>query len=233
MDTPLTARARRLPELAWCKFRRLAARWRPADRHALRRCRAAASRGHAARRARATHVLSRAGDRGALAAIGAWRRASCSSGTWAATRMRRSTGMTRPRVPCACSPTARVCTAALVWSHDGKRVAFHGTGRDGVSYDLFIAEPANNVAAAPGVQRLSEELVGARLVARRHQTTDAEFRLGERVAPLRAGHRHRGAHAGQRRQRAGERVAGACSRPRAAASTSSPTATASSSSCGG
>jgi dipeptidyl aminopeptidase/acylaminoacyl peptidase len=32
-----------------------------------------------------------------------------------------------------------------VWSHDGKRLAFHGTGRDGVSYDLFIAEPANKV----------------------------------------------------------------------------------------
>jgi dipeptidyl aminopeptidase/acylaminoacyl peptidase len=31
----------------------------------------------------------------------------------------------------------------LVWSHDGKRVAFHSTARDGVSYDLFIAEPAN------------------------------------------------------------------------------------------
>jgi dipeptidyl aminopeptidase/acylaminoacyl peptidase len=33
----------------------------------------------------------------------------------------------------------------LTWSHDGRRVAFHGTGRDGVSYDLFVAEPANNV----------------------------------------------------------------------------------------
>ena len=33
----------------------------------------------------------------------------------------------------------------LAWSHDGRRVAFHGTGRDGVSYDLFVAEPANNV----------------------------------------------------------------------------------------
>ena len=32
----------------------------------------------------------------------------------------------------------------LVWSHDGRRVAFHGTARDGVSYDLYIAEPANN-----------------------------------------------------------------------------------------
>jgi dipeptidyl aminopeptidase/acylaminoacyl peptidase len=29
------------------------------------------------------------------------------------------------------------------WSHDGRRIAFHGTGRDGVSYDLYIAEPAN------------------------------------------------------------------------------------------
>src|SRR6185503_14821140 len=31
----------------------------------------------------------------------------------------------------------------LVWSHDGKRVAYHSTARDGVSYDLFVAEPAN------------------------------------------------------------------------------------------
>jgi len=35
----------------------------------------------------------------------------------------------------------------LVWSNDGRRVAFHGTGRDGVSYDLFIAEPAASLAA--------------------------------------------------------------------------------------
>jgi dipeptidyl aminopeptidase/acylaminoacyl peptidase len=34
----------------------------------------------------------------------------------------------------------------LRWSHDGRRVAFHGTGRDGVSYDLFVAEPASNGA---------------------------------------------------------------------------------------
>jgi acetyl esterase/lipase len=33
----------------------------------------------------------------------------------------------------------------MVWSHDGRRLAFHGTGRDGVSFDLFIAEPANNL----------------------------------------------------------------------------------------
>jgi len=32
----------------------------------------------------------------------------------------------------------------LVWSHDGRRVAFHGTARDGVSFDLYIAEPASN-----------------------------------------------------------------------------------------
>jgi dipeptidyl aminopeptidase/acylaminoacyl peptidase len=35
----------------------------------------------------------------------------------------------------------------LAWSHDGRHVAFHSTGRDGVSYDLFIAEPANKLAA--------------------------------------------------------------------------------------
>lgn len=34
-----------------------------------------------------------------------------------------------------------------VWAHDGRRVAFHGTGRDGVSYDLYIAEPANKVGS--------------------------------------------------------------------------------------
>jgi dipeptidyl aminopeptidase/acylaminoacyl peptidase len=28
----------------------------------------------------------------------------------------------------------------LVWSHDGRRVAFHGTARDGVSYDLYVAD---------------------------------------------------------------------------------------------
>jgi dipeptidyl aminopeptidase/acylaminoacyl peptidase len=31
----------------------------------------------------------------------------------------------------------------LRWSHDGRRVAYHSTARDGVSYDLFIAEPTN------------------------------------------------------------------------------------------
>jgi dipeptidyl aminopeptidase/acylaminoacyl peptidase len=30
----------------------------------------------------------------------------------------------------------------LVWSHDGRRVAFHSTARDGTSYDIMIAEPA-------------------------------------------------------------------------------------------
>jgi dipeptidyl aminopeptidase/acylaminoacyl peptidase len=34
----------------------------------------------------------------------------------------------------------------LVWSHDGRRVAYHSTARDGVSYDLFIAEPTNNIS---------------------------------------------------------------------------------------
>ena len=34
----------------------------------------------------------------------------------------------------------------LVWSHDGRRVAFHSTARDGVSYDLYIAEPGSIAA---------------------------------------------------------------------------------------
>jgi dipeptidyl aminopeptidase/acylaminoacyl peptidase len=34
----------------------------------------------------------------------------------------------------------------LAWSHDGRRVAFHSTARDGVSYDLMIAEPATGQA---------------------------------------------------------------------------------------
>ena len=32
----------------------------------------------------------------------------------------------------------------LAWSHDGRRVAYHSTARDGVSYDLFVAEPGVN-----------------------------------------------------------------------------------------
>jgi dipeptidyl aminopeptidase/acylaminoacyl peptidase len=35
----------------------------------------------------------------------------------------------------------------LVWSHDGKRVAFNSTARDGTSFDLMIAEPGNTLAA--------------------------------------------------------------------------------------
>jgi dipeptidyl aminopeptidase/acylaminoacyl peptidase len=34
----------------------------------------------------------------------------------------------------------------LVWAHDGRRVAFHSTARDGTSYDLMIAEPATTQA---------------------------------------------------------------------------------------
>ncbi len=42
--------------------------------------------------------------------------------------------------------TGKGVHGGLVWSHDGRRVAFHGTGRDGVSYDLYVAEPAARVA---------------------------------------------------------------------------------------
>jgi dipeptidyl aminopeptidase/acylaminoacyl peptidase len=43
--------------------------------------------------------------------------------------------------------TGKGVNGGLVWSHDGRRVAFHSTARDGVSYDLLIAEPANSLAA--------------------------------------------------------------------------------------
>jgi len=36
----------------------------------------------------------------------------------------------------------------LKWSRDGRRVAYHSTARDGVSYDLMIAEPGNTFGAA-------------------------------------------------------------------------------------
>jgi dipeptidyl aminopeptidase/acylaminoacyl peptidase len=42
----------------------------------------------------------------------------------------------------------RGLNGGMVWSRDGRRVAFHGTGRDGVSYDIYIAQfdgPANNL----------------------------------------------------------------------------------------
>ena len=35
----------------------------------------------------------------------------------------------------------------LAWSRDGRRVAYHSTARDGVSYDLMVAEPGNAFAA--------------------------------------------------------------------------------------
>ena len=42
-----------------------------------------------------------------------------------------------------------------VWAHDGKRLAFHGNGRDGVSYDIYVADttqqgPPRLVMAAEG-----------------------------------------------------------------------------------
>jgi dipeptidyl aminopeptidase/acylaminoacyl peptidase len=35
---------------------------------------------------------------------------------------------------------------SAVWSNDGKRVAFYGNGRDGVSYDVYVSEPASGQA---------------------------------------------------------------------------------------
>src|SRR5262245_34946817 len=42
--------------------------------------------------------------------------------------------------------TGKGVNGGLAWSHDGRRFAFHSTARDGVSYDLFIAEPGNALA---------------------------------------------------------------------------------------
>ena len=47
------------------------------------------------------------------------------------------------------------------------------------------------------------------LVARRHQTTDQQLRLGQRIAPVRDGPRDRGAHAGERGQRTSRASRGA------------------------
>ena len=95
----------------------------------------------------------------------------------------------------------------LAWSHDGRRVAYrqHGARRRELRpHDRRAGQYLRR--AAPGVQRLPEDLVGRGLVARRHQTTHLELRLGQRVAPVRHGHRQRGTHAGQRRRSAGQRL---------------------------
>lgn len=34
----------------------------------------------------------------------------------------------------------------IVWSRDGRRLAFHGNGRDGISYDIFVAETDSDTA---------------------------------------------------------------------------------------
>jgi dipeptidyl aminopeptidase/acylaminoacyl peptidase len=38
--------------------------------------------------------------------------------------------------------TGQGVNGGLVWSHDGRRVAYHSTARDGTSYDIMLAEPA-------------------------------------------------------------------------------------------
>ena len=32
----------------------------------------------------------------------------------------------------------------VVWAHDGKRIAFHGNGRDGIHYDIYVADTSSN-----------------------------------------------------------------------------------------
>src|SRR6185312_7800830 len=43
-----------------------------------------------------------------------------------------------------------------VWSHDGKRVAFYSNARDGVSYDIYIAEIDSNTAPRLAVSAQQE-----------------------------------------------------------------------------
>ena len=120
----------------------------------------------------------------------------------------------------------------LVWSHDGKRVAYHSTARDGVSYDLMIAEPANTFAAPRlvfnGFQKswsvLDWSPDDTKLLIN-------NFVSANEIAPVRHGHRDRGADAGQRGRRAGRACRRRVSRRTAAACISSPIATANSSSC--
>ncbi|MFO1428243.1 MAG: hypothetical protein U1F11_14995 [Steroidobacteraceae bacterium] len=38
---------------------------------------------------------------------------------------------------------------SVAWSHDGRRIAFHGTARDGASYDVYVAEVAAPAGAPP------------------------------------------------------------------------------------
>ena len=120
----------------------------------------------------------------------------------------------------------------VVFSHDGRRVAFHGTGRDGVSYDLFIAEPANNVPphlVYNGFRKnwsvLDWSPDDTKLLVRNFVSANESHLYVLDIAT-------RGTHADQRRQRHLRVCRRPCSRLKAAASTSSPTATASSSSCG-
>ena len=40
----------------------------------------------------------------------------------------------------------RSLQGSVVWAHDGRRIAFHGTARDGASYDVYVAEPAAGTA---------------------------------------------------------------------------------------
>ena len=52
-----------------------------------------------------------------------------------------------------------------VWAHDGKRVAFYGNERDGMSYDIYVADVSSAARAAARRRRPAGHLVPARLVA--------------------------------------------------------------------
>ena len=72
------------------------------------------------------------------------------------------------------SPTGTSSTAAPVWAHDGKRVAFYGNDRDSVSYDVYVADVELGRRAAARGRGPAGHLVSARLVAGRLQAPGVE-----------------------------------------------------------
>ena len=132
----------------------------------------------------------------------------------------------------SCSPTARACTAGSCGATTAGALAFHGTSRDGVSYDLFIAEPAgtapprliyNGFQKNWSVQDWSPD--DTKLLVRNFVSANESHLFVLDIAtaaltPVSEG------------QRARERRAARNSRPRDAACTSSPIATANSRNCG-
>ena len=84
-----------------------------------------------------------------------------------------------------------------VWAHDGKRIAFSGNGRDGASYDIYVADTTTSTAPQLVIAGGSDALQCAGLVARRQETSAAALRLDHRELPGAGRPGHRRAHSGR------------------------------------